>query len=118
MILFANSNFADRNKNIYGVPIQPDITVPFMDEKKSTDKAKTSKRVDNQYGNSQLPDVTWKNFRVNNFANRTKVINEDFLSRAKETAVEWIYNGEKNQGLTTKGTQAPPRLSEAVTRGL
>ena len=103
VILFANSNFADRNKHIYGVPIQPDITVPFIDEKNPTNRVKTSKCVDNQCVNSKLPDVARKIFRVNNFADRTKEINEAFLSRAKETAVEWIYKGEKNQGLATKG---------------
>jgi len=102
VILFANSNFADRNKNIYGIPIQPDITVPFMDEKKSMDKVNTYNGADNHYGNSQLPDVTKKTFRVNSFADRTKEINEAFLCRAKKTAVEWIYKGEKKQGLEPK----------------
>jgi len=89
VILFANSNFADRNKNIYGVPIQPDITVPFVDEK-TTDKAGDSNVVDNQFY-----EVRWKNFRMKSLSERTDEINEAFLSRAKETAVEWIYKGEK-----------------------
>ena len=65
VILFANSKFADRNKHIYGIPIQPDILVPLMDGKKSAD--------------------------------RTNEIDEAFLRRAKEAAVEWIYKGEFRQ---------------------
>jgi carboxyl-terminal processing protease len=95
VILFANSKFADRNKHIYGVPIQPDIYVPLMDGKKSADKVTTSKGVDNQNGNSQFPEVRWKNLRVDNSADKTNEMDEAFLRRAKEAAVEWIYKGEK-----------------------
>jgi len=95
VILFANSNFADRNKNIYGGPIQPDISVPLIDEEKSAYTVKTSKGVDNQYRNPQFHEAKLKNFRVDNFPDRTNELNEAFLNRAKETAVVWIYKGEK-----------------------
>jgi C-terminal processing protease CtpA/Prc len=96
VILFANSKFVDRNKHIYGVPIQPDIFVLFKDEKKLADKMKTSKWDNNQYVNFRFPEAKWKNFSVDNSAGRTNEIDETFLRRAKETAIEWIYKGEKN----------------------